>query len=115
MNKEQETRLKSIEYHLDVATNGDSHTARVFHYAQADLANTDVPYLLELVRSQDAQLEAQARSLETIAGVVKRWEQGELASTEDGIVWREPVWPLPPGTDAIRTALKEGVLLNEGV
>lgn len=108
MNKEIESKLKSIEYHLDVVRNGDHHTARVFHYAQADIASVDVPYLMDLVREQATKLEEQEKSLNLIADVVKRWEHGELASTEEGIVWREPVCTLPPGIEVIKTALKEG-------
>lgn len=109
MNKELESKLKSIEYHLDVVHNGDHHTARVFHYAQADLANIDVPYLLDLVRSQASEIETKDKALSAVSDVVKRWENGELVSTEGGIVWREPVCTLPPGTEVIKIALKEGL------
>lgn len=109
MDKKVESRLKSVEYHLEVASNGDSHSAMVVHHAQADIINIDVPYLLDLVRSQAVEIEAKTKSLNIVGDVVKRWENGELAGTEAGTVWREPVWPLPPGTDEIRTALKEGL------
>lgn len=109
MNKEVESRLKSVEYHLDVASNGAYHSALVVHHAQADIVNMDMPYLLNLVRSQAAEIEAKNESLNTVNDVLKRWENGELASTEEGTVWRETVWPLPPGVDDIREALKRGL------
>lgn len=109
MNKELESKLKSIEYHLDVVRSGDHHSARVFHYAQADIANIDVPYLLDLVRSQAAEIEAKDKALSAIADVVNRWENGELVGTERGTVWREPASSLPPGIEEIKTSLKEGL------
>jgi len=104
-----ESRLKSVEYHLEVATGGAYYPAVVVNHAQADLANIDVPYLLGLVRAQAAQIIAQSAALDTIGNVVERWERGHLTRTEDGTVWQEPLSPLPSGTDEIRSALAEGM------
>lgn len=108
MNKELESKLKSIEYHLGVAQDGASNSALVVHYAQADLINTDVPHLLELVRAQSSELETMREALETVESVVNRWKNGELVN-EAGLVWREPLWPLPNGLQEISDALDKGL------
>lgn len=108
MNKELESKLKSIEYHLDVAQGGASNSALVVHYAQADLINMDVPYLLELVRAQSRDLATKTEALNTVEGIVNRWQHGELVN-ERGIVWREPISELPNGTQEIIEALNKGL------
>jgi hypothetical protein len=57
MDKKVESRLKSIEYHLGVAKDVETNSALVIHHARTDLLTTDIPYLLELVRSQAQELE----------------------------------------------------------
>ena len=108
MNKELESKLKSIEYHLSVAQDGASNSALVVHYAQADLINTDVPYLLELVRAQSKDLETKMEALTTVESIVNRWKHGELVN-ESGIVWREPIDVLPNGIQEISEALNKGL------
>lgn len=108
MNKELESKLKSIEYHLGVAQDGASNSALVVHYAQADLINTDVPYLLELVRTQSKDLETKMEALTTVESIVNRWKHGELVN-ESGIVWREPIDVLPNGIQEVSEALNKGL------
>lgn len=108
LNKALESKLKSIEYHLDVARDGASNSALVVHHAQADLINTDVPHLLELVRAQSKELETKTEALKTVESIVNRWKHGELVN-ENGIVWREPIWPLPSGIQEISKALNKGL------
>lgn len=47
-----------------------------------------------------------AQALETITSVLNQWEHGSLINKEgEGIVWIEPLWPLPRRTEEIRSAL----------
>lgn len=57
----------------------------------------------------DAQLPREAEALRAVATVLDRWENGALVNKGDyeGIVWMEPLWPLPAGADEIQAALRK--------
>ena len=113
MRTELETTLRRIENHAEVARGGIYPSVYAVHSAQADLANVDVPELLELVRSLAAENEKQKKALQAVENTVKRWRDGELVNNGDGIVWREPISTLPAETDQILEVVKEG-LNHEG-
>lgn len=88
MNKELESKLKSIEYHLETAKDGASNSALVVHYATKDLLDTDVPFLLELVRAQAQELEDKA-----VTGNNKRFTTAELLAELWWVRWlRQVAW-----------------------
>lgn len=74
MDKSLESRLQSIEYHLEVAKDVESHSALVVHHARTDLLSTDIPYLLDKVRTQAQELEM--RKIPT-----KRLTEAELGAS----------------------------------
>lgn len=108
MKKELESRLESIEYHLRTATD-ENTSAMVIRHAQADLFLTDIPYLLELVRSQAEKIQSQKNALQGADRIVKRWQHGELVNEGSGIIWREPIDTLPSGIDELNNVLAEGL------
>ncbi|MET4143852.1 hypothetical protein [Arthrobacter sp. UYCo732] len=58
--------------------------------------------------STAATLTARAAAVKTIASVLDQWENGALVNRGGytGIVWVEPLWPLPPRAEEIRAALQ---------
>ncbi|ACL42215.1 hypothetical protein Achl_4264 (plasmid) [Pseudarthrobacter chlorophenolicus A6] len=50
---------------------------------------------------------AESIAIKTIAGVLDQWQNGALVNRggHNGIVWIEPLWPLPSGAEKIREAL----------
>lgn len=88
MSKELESKLKSIEYHLETAKNGANNSALVVHHATSDVLHVDVPYLLELVRAQAKELEEKANT-----GKNKRFSTAELLSELWWLRWlRQVSW-----------------------
>lgn len=90
MNRQLESKLKSIEYHLETAKDGANNSALVVHHATSDVLNMDVPYLLELVRAQDKELEEKAN---TDTGKNKRFSTAELLAELWWLRWlRQVSW-----------------------
>lgn len=57
--------------------------------------------------SDAASQTARAEAIKTIASILDQWQNGALVNRGGytGIVWVEPLWPLPPRAEEIREAL----------
>lgn len=63
---------------------------------------------LKSLASEPAATTARTEAIKTIASVLDQWENGALVNKGgyDGIVWVEPLWPLPKRAEEIRAALQ---------
>ena len=70
--KELESKLQMIQRHLDIAGDGFNNSAQIVHYAQADLRERDVPFLMELVVAQVELIQKQQKIIDSVADIAKR-------------------------------------------
>lgn len=65
---------------------------------------------LKPLPAKTAETTPESKAIKAIAEVLDQWQNGALVNKggHDGIVWVEPLWPLPRGAEKIREAL--GVL-----